>query len=69
MVHRSGSMPETMTPRQRVAAALNHQEPDCVPISLGGSANHLLEERYVLLRDHFGVQDARRTLGLFTTPI
>lgn len=63
-------MPETMTPRERVALALNHQEPDRVPISLGGSANHLTEQRYELLRDHFGVQDVpRRTLvGFYTTP-
>ncbi len=63
-------MPEAMTPRERVRLALNHKEPDRVPISLGGSANHLTEQRYVLLRDHFGVQDIpRRTLvGFYTTP-
>jgi uroporphyrinogen decarboxylase len=63
-------MPEKMTPRERAAAALNHQEPDRVPITLGGSANHLTEQRYLLLRDHFGVQDIpRRTLvGFYTTP-
>jgi uroporphyrinogen decarboxylase len=63
-------MPETMTPRERVAAALSHREPDRVPITLGGSANHLTEQRYALLRDHFGVQDVpRRTLvGFYTTP-
>lgn len=53
-------MPETMTPRERVTVALNHKEPDRVPISLGGYANHLTEQRYVLLRDHFGVQDVPR---------
>ncbi len=63
-------MPETMTPRQRVEAVLNHKEPDRVPITLGGSANHLTEERYNLLRDHFGFKDVpRRTLvGFYTTP-
>ena len=63
-------MSTTMTPRERVIAALNHKEPDRVPITLGGSANHLTEQRYVLLRDHFGVQDVpRRTLvGYYTTP-
>jgi uroporphyrinogen decarboxylase len=63
-------MPELMTPRERVIAASNHQEPDRVPISLGGSANHLTEHRYRLLRDHFGVKDIpRRTLvGFYTTP-
>jgi uroporphyrinogen decarboxylase len=60
----------SMTPRERVILALNHKEPDRVPISLGGSANHLTEQRYVLLRDYFKVQDVpRRTLvGFYTTP-
>jgi uroporphyrinogen decarboxylase len=59
-----------MTPRERVRTALNHQEPDRVPIALGGSAQHLAEQRYVILRDHFGVKDIpRRTLvGFYTTP-
>ncbi|MCZ7671845.1 MAG: hypothetical protein M5U34_34295 [Chloroflexi bacterium] len=63
-------MEDKMTSRQRVALALAHKEPDRVPITLGGSANHLREERYHLLRDHFGVQDIpRRTLvGFYTTP-
>lgn len=63
-------MSEWMTPRQRAEAALNHKEPDRIPISLGGSANHLTEQRYILLRDHFGVNDVpRRTLvGFYTTP-
>lgn len=59
-----------MTPRQRVRAALNHEEPDRVPIALGGSAQHLTEQRYILLRDHFELEDIpRRTLvGFYTTP-
>ncbi len=59
-----------MTPRERVIATLNHQEPDRVPISLGGSANHLTEERFLLLKEHFGFQEIpRRTLvGFYTTP-
>jgi uroporphyrinogen decarboxylase len=59
-----------LTPRERVKAVLNHKEPDRVPISLGGSANHLTEERFALLRDHFGFQEIpRRTLvGFYTTP-
>lgn len=63
-------MPETMTPRERVNATLNHKEPDRVPIILGGSANHLTEQRYKLLRDNFGVEDIpRRTLvGFYSTP-
>jgi uroporphyrinogen decarboxylase len=63
-------MSDAMTPRERVKLTLNHQEPDRVPVSLGGSANHLTEHRYELLRDHFKVQDIpRRTLvGFYTTP-
>jgi uroporphyrinogen decarboxylase len=63
-------MRETMTPRERVEAVLNHREPDRVPVTLGGSANHLSEERYNVLRDHFGFKDVpRRTLvGFYTTP-
>jgi uroporphyrinogen decarboxylase len=63
-------MPETMTPRERVACTLNHKEPDRVPVTLGGSANHLTEQRYKLLRDYFGIKDIpRRTLvGFYSTP-
>jgi len=63
-------MPETMTPRERVACTLEHKEPDRVPFTLGGSANHLTEQRYKLLRDYFGIKDIpRRTLvGFYTTP-
>ncbi len=63
-------MPGELTPRQRVRLALDHQEPDRVPVTLGGSANHLTEKRFELLRDHFGVKDVpRRTLvGFYTTP-
>ncbi len=59
-----------MSPRERVRTALAHREPDRVPLALGGSAQHLAEARYILLRDHFQVQDIpRRTLvGFYTTP-
>ena len=60
----------SMTARERVSAALNHQEPDRVPVALGGSAQHLAEQRYAILRDHFDLHDTpRRTLvGFYTTP-
>lgn len=63
-------MSGTLTPRQRVQTTLAHKEPDRVPISLGGSANHLTEQRYCVLREHFAVKDVpRRTLvGFYTTP-
>ncbi|MEJ2448992.1 MAG: hypothetical protein P8Y37_13775, partial [Anaerolineales bacterium] len=63
-------MPITMTARERVRATLNHKEPDRVPFALGGSANHLTEQRFELLEAHFGVERIpRRTLvGFYTTP-
>jgi uroporphyrinogen decarboxylase len=63
-------MADTLTPRQRVQRALSHQEPDRVPISVGGSANHLAEQRYQRLRDRLGFAEIpRRTLvGFYTTP-
>ena len=63
-------MSQEMTPRERVRAALEHREPDRVPIALGGSANHLTEQRFELLEAHFGTDRVpRRTLvGFYTTP-
>ncbi len=63
-------MADTLRPRERVEATLNHKEPDRVPITLGGSANHLSEERFNVLREHFGFEPLpRRTLvGFYTTP-
>ena len=61
---------DQLTPRKRVELTIHHQEPDRVPISLGGSANHLTENLYKLLRDHFAFEDTgRRTLvGFYSTP-
>ena len=63
-------MSKSMTPRERVRTALNHQEPDRVPVALGGSANHLTEQRFELLEQHFSTERIpRRTLvGFYTTP-
>ena len=63
-------MPAMLTPRERVRLTINHKEPDRVPVALGGSANHLTEQRYQLLSKHFGTMDLpRRTLvGFYTTP-
>jgi uroporphyrinogen decarboxylase len=61
---------EPLTPRQRVTAALNHQEPDRVPISVGGTAHKFSDSRYRLLKDHFGLEgDAPlRLTGFSMTP-
>jgi uroporphyrinogen decarboxylase len=45
----------TMNSRERVVAALNHQEPDRVPISLGGTAHKITDELFVALCQHFGL--------------
>ncbi|MGA2496535.1 MAG: uroporphyrinogen decarboxylase family protein [Tepidisphaeraceae bacterium] len=52
MTHR-----ETMTSRQRVLAALNHREPDRVPIDLGGNQTGIHKVAYQSLLKHLGVCD------------
>jgi len=56
-----------MLPRERVIAALNHQEPDRVPVSLGGSAHKIADSRYELLKEHFGIkgEGAKRLTGAY----
>jgi uroporphyrinogen decarboxylase len=44
-----------MLSRERVIRTLNHQEPDRVPVSVGGSAHKLADSRYLLLKEHFGI--------------
>ncbi len=46
---------ETMTSRQRVLAALNHQEPDRVPIDLGGNQTGIHKFAYEALLNHLGI--------------
>ena len=48
---------ETMTSRQRVLAALNHQEPDRVPIDLGGFQTGIHKKAYESLLGHLGLKD------------
>jgi len=43
------------TPRERFFAAINHEEPDRVPIDLMGNATMLLDDTYFRLRDHLGL--------------
>ena len=50
-----------MTPRQRVQAAINHQEPDRVPLDIGGgNSTTLLVETYENLTAHLSI-DAPET--------
>ncbi len=44
-----------MNSRERVRAALNHREPDKVPIDLGGMASTIEAEAYEDLKDHLGI--------------
>src|SRR3990170_1160985 len=45
-----------MTPRERVAAALAHKEPDRIPIDLGGTlVSSITKAAYVPLREHLGL--------------
>ncbi len=48
---------ETMTSRQRMLAALNHQTPDRVPIDLGGNQTGIHKFAYQALLEHLGIDD------------
>ena len=48
---------ETMTSRERVLAALNHEEPDRVPIDLGGNQTGIHRNAYQALIAHLGIED------------
>ena len=53
----------TMGHRERVLKALNHEEPDRVPLDLGGAAGSSLHiNKYEELKAHFGVEGPT-TLG------
>ena len=47
----------TMTSRERVLAALNHQEPDRTPTALGGGPYGVVDELYFKLLDYFDLGD------------
>lgn len=46
-----------MTPRERVLTALNHTEPDRVPIDLGGCQTGIHRDAYASLLDHLGLKE------------
>jgi uroporphyrinogen decarboxylase len=48
---------ETMTSRERVIKALNHQVPDRVPIDLGGNQTGIHKNAYRALLRHLGIQE------------
>ena len=45
----------TWTPRQRVLAALTHEEPDTVPLALGGGPYGLVDDLYLRLVNHLNL--------------
>ncbi len=47
---------ETMTSRERILAALNHEAPDRVPIDLGGNQTGIHKDAYVRLVEHLGIK-------------
>jgi uroporphyrinogen decarboxylase len=49
------SMTSTMTPRERVLTALAHEEPDTVPLALGGGPYGLVDDLYLRLVKHLNV--------------
>lgn len=53
---------ETMTSRQRVLAAINHETPDRVPIDLGGNQTGIHKFAYQALIDHLGIRDDIRIM-------
>jgi uroporphyrinogen decarboxylase len=53
-----------MTSRQRVVAAANHQEPDRVPVDIGGgSSTSISIEGYENLKRHLGVSGRPKTMS------
>ncbi len=50
-------MNEYLTPRERVLKALNHQEPDRVPIDLGGFQTGIHKKSYEALIQHLGLSE------------
>ena len=53
---------ETMTSRQRLLKALNHEIPDRVPIDLGGFQSGIHKKAYTPLLEYLGIEDEVRTL-------
>ena len=49
-----------MTPRERVRMALNHKEPDKVPLDLGGWQSGISYETYVPLKELLGINEETR---------
>jgi uroporphyrinogen decarboxylase len=46
-----------MNHKERVLTALNHEEPDRVPVDLGGRQTTFMVETYDIFKDHIGLND------------
>jgi len=58
-------MPETLTSRERILKALNHEEPDRVPMDLGGTHDSsIVVEGYERLKAYFSVIPMTQALVL-----
>lgn len=53
-----------ITPRERLITALNHQEPDRVPIDLGGNQTGIHKFAYQKLLDHLGLREEIEIMDL-----
>ena len=52
------------TPRERVLAAINHEEPDRVPIDLGGTfASSIVLDAYDRLKEHLGLEHETKVMS------
>ena len=50
-------MAESMTHRERLIAAISHEQPDMVPIDLGGTVDSsIVVEGYEKVKEHFGIE-------------
>jgi hypothetical protein len=52
---------ETMSARERVVKALNHEEPDRVPIDLGGFQTGIHKKAYQSLINYLGLEETFRS--------
>lgn len=56
-----------MTPRERVWKALNHEEPDRVPVDLGGNSSGMTDVAYKRLVEYLGIKDDTATFTEWRT--
>ena len=60
-------MTGSMTHRERVIAALSHEQPDKIPIDLGGSSvTSIVVDGYDRLKKHFGIQSRNSVMNMTT---